>query len=175
MQGLVHIYTGNGKGKTSAAVGLGIRAYGRGFRVLMVQFLKGTETGEAITIEKLSPGFTVRRGKSTGKFSWQMSNEEKEYEKKVQNELFDYAREAVTSGEWQLVILDEIMAAIHGGMIKVEDVIKLIKEKREDVELVLTGRNAPEELIEFADYVSEIKEIKHPMKKGIAARKGIEF
>jgi len=175
MQGLVHIYTGNGKGKTSAAVGLGIRACGRGFKVLMVQFLKGTETGEAITIEKLSPTFTIHRGKSTGKFTWQMSNEEKEYEKNVQNELLDYAREAVTSGEWQLVILDEIMAAIKSEMIKLADVVKLIKDKRQNVEIVLTGRNAPEELIELADYVSEIKEVKHPMKKGIAAREGIEF
>jgi len=171
----VHIYTGNGKGKTSAAVGLGIRACGRGFKVLMVQFLKGTETGEATTIEKLSPWFTIHRGKSTGKFIWQMSNEEREFEKNVQNELFEYAREAVSSGEWQMVILDEIMAAIRNEMVKVEDVVELIKGRRNDVELVLTGRNAPEELVELADYVCEIKEVKHPMKKGIAARKGIEF
>lgn len=175
MRGLVHIYTGNGKGKTSAAVGLGIRAYGRGFKVLMVQFLKGTETGEAFTIKKLSPGFTIYRGKSTRKFFWQMNNEEKEFERNVQNELLEYALEAVTSGEWQMVILDEIMAAIENGMVKAEDVVKLIKDRDNDVELVLTGRNAPKELVELADYVSEIKEVKHPMKKGIAARKGIEF
>ncbi|HHV98238.1 MAG TPA: cob(I)yrinic acid a,c-diamide adenosyltransferase [Clostridiaceae bacterium] len=175
MQGLVHIYTGNGKGKTSAAVGLGIRACGRGFKVLMVQFLKGTETGEAITIEKLAPMFTIHRGKSTGKFTWQMSSEEKEYEKNVQNELLDYARKAAASGQWQMVILDEIMAAIKSEMVKVEDVVSLIKDRHRDVEIVLTGRNAPNELIELADYVSEINEVKHPMNKGIAARKGIEF
>lgn len=175
MRGLVHIYTGNGKGKTSAAVGLGIRAYGRGFKVLMVQFLKGTKTGEMIAIEKLSPGFTLYRGESTGKFIWQMTNQEKEHEKKVQNGLLDYARGAASNGEWDMVILDEIMAAISTGMVGIADVVQLIEGRHEKVELILTGRNVPERLIDLADYVSEIKEVKHPMKKGIGARKGIEF
>lgn len=172
---MVHIYTGNGKGKTSAAIGLGIRAYGRGFKVLMVQFLKGMETGEIKTIEKLSSGFTICRGAATGKFTWQMNDGEKEYEKKVQKGLLAQAYRAALSGEWDMVILDEVMAAVSTGMVEVKDVVQLIESRHEKVELVLTGRDAPQSLIDFADYVSEIKDIKHPMEKGVSAREGIEY
>jgi len=174
MKGLVHVYTGNGKGKTTAAVGLGMRAWGRGMKVLMVQFLKGMESGELVTIKRLDSNFTVNPGKALGKFTWNMNEEELREAAVLQRQQFDYAVNEMKSDKWDLLILDEIMAAINTGMIPLEDVLELIKSKPGRLELVLTGRNAPDELIKLADYVSEIKEVKHPLKKGIAARRGIE-
>lgn len=174
MKGLVHIYTGNGKGKTTAAIGLGIRAYGRGFRVLMVQFLKGADTGEIHTLKKLEPGFLLHRGKEITKFTWNMSEEELRQTAKLQLDIFNYAVDAAMCGGWDMVILDEILGAIGTGMMDLNEVIRFIKEKPDNFELVLTGRNAPEELVILADYVSEIKAVKHPMEKGVPARKGIE-
>jgi len=174
MRGLVHIYTGNGKGKTTAAVGLGMRAWGRGMKVLMVQFLKGMESGELITINRLDSNFTVNPGKALGKFTWEMNEEELREAAVLQRQQFDYALKEMKSDKWDVLILDEIMAAITTGMIALEDVLELINSKPERLEIVMTGRNAPDRLIELADYVSDIQEVKHPLKKGIAARRGIE-
>ena len=174
MQGLVHIYTGDGKGKTTAAVGLGTRAWGRGMKVLMVQFLKGMESGELITTRKLGPTFTINPGINLQKFTWNMDESELENAAIVQKEQFEYALKESKSDEWDLLILDEIMAAIHTGMVPLEGVLELIKDKPSRLEIVMTGRNAPDSLIEVADYVSMIHEVKHPMKKGIIARRGIE-
>jgi cob(I)alamin adenosyltransferase len=174
MTGLVHIYTGNGKGKTTAAVGLGVRAYGRGFKVLLVQFLKGTDTGELNTLKLLEPDFTVHRNDEIKKFIWDMTPDEIEDTKKIQQNIFNFGKDAIMSGKWDLVIMDEIMAAITLEFVELQDVIDLVKNKPKKVELVMTGRNAPDELVELADYVSEIKPVKHPMEKGIKARKGIE-
>lgn len=174
MKGLVHIYTGNGKGKTTSAIGLGVRACGRGMKVLMVQFLKGTDTGEIYTLKKLEPDFTLHRSTEIKKFTCSMSKNEKDEAKIIQKELFDFAADSMKSGEWDLIILDEIMAAISSGFIEVDDVADFIKDKPDKVEIVLTGRNAPAELVLLADYVSEIRSVKHPMKKGIPAREGIE-
>jgi len=175
MNGLVHIYTGNGKGKTSAAIGLGIRACGRGLKVFMAQFLKGMETGEITTLKKLEPDFILYRSASTNKFTWDMDAAELVKAREAQQSVFNYALEAAKSGKWDLIILDEIMAAISAGFVSLEDVKDFIRNKPGMLEVVMTGRNAPQELIELADYVSEINEIKHPMKNGIPARKGIEF
>ncbi len=174
MKGLIHIYTGDGKGKTTAAVGLGIRAYGRGFKVLMVQFLKGADTGEIYTLKKLEPEFLLYRGKEIKKFTWNMNEAELKETARVQQDIFNHAVDAARSGGWDMVILDEILGAVGAGMVDKNDVIKFIEEKPDNFELVLTGRNAPAELVELADYVSEIKAVKHPMEKGIPARKGIE-
>ncbi len=175
MKGLVHIYTGNGKGKTSAAVGLGIRAYGRGLKVLMVQFLKGIETGELNVLKKLEPGFVVERGEETRKFIWNMNEEEVKELKESVSSLFAQASKRALSGEWNILILDEIMASITNGLLALEDVSSFVKDKPDELEIVLTGRNAPQELIELADYVSDINCVKHPFDKGISMRKGIEF
>lgn len=175
MKGLVHIYTGNGKGKTTAAVGLGIRACGRGMKVLMVQFLKGIETGEMMTLKKLEPDFILYRGEQLPKFTWQMNDEEKKRASKIQHDIFEFAKVAAFDGKVDLLILDEIMAAVNANFLDKNMVLDFIKNKPENLELVLTGRNAPEEFIEEADYVSEIYDVKHPMNQGIPARKGIEF
>lgn len=174
MKGLVHIYTGDGKGKTTAAIGLGIRAYGRDFKVLMVQFLKGADTGEIHTLKKLEPGFLLHRSKEIKKFTWNMNEEELRETAKIQQDIFNYAVDASMCGGWDMVILDEIMGAVGTGMINLNEVVSFIKERPDNFELVLTGRNAPAELVLLADYVSEIKAVKHPLKKGIPARRGIE-
>lgn len=174
MKGLVHIYTGDGKGKTTAALGLGIRAYGRGFKVLLVQFLKGSETGEMKTLEKLAPGFVLYRGKEIKKFTWNMNEEELQELKRDTADVFRYASREALSDTWDMIILDEIMASVSMGFIQTDEISGLIKQKPTKLEVVMTGRNAPKELIDLADYVSEIHAVKHPFEKGISARPGIE-
>lgn len=174
MPGLVHVYTGNGKGKTTAALGLGIRAYGRGFKVLLVQFLKGADTGELKVLANLGTAFEVRRS-NTKKFVKEMNTLEFCAAQQIHQELFEYAVAVGRQGEADLIILDEIMATINLGLLTLAAVVKFIKEKPGDLELVLTGRDAPPELLELADYVSDIRAVKHPLTKGIKARSGIEF
>jgi len=174
MEGLVHIYTGDGKGKTTAAVGLGLRAWGRGKRVLMVQFLKEMESGELTAIDKLGEGFMVNRGRFMNKFTWEMGEGERKEAAALQNQQLEYAWKEMKTDQWDMLILDEIMAAITTGMIPPEDVLALIDDKPDRLELVLTGRNAPDQLVDAADYVSEIREVKHPFQRGIGARRGIE-
>lgn len=173
--GLVHIYTGNGKGKTTASLGLGIRAYGAGLRVLMVQFLKGSETGELKVIERLGPEFKIIRQDKIKGFIWNMNEEEKKELKSAVKSIFNTALEASASGEWDMLIMDEMMGALSNGLISLDEVINLIKNRSEGLEVIMTGRNAPKELIELADYVSEIRPVKHPFDRGIPARKGIEY
>jgi cob(I)alamin adenosyltransferase len=175
MKGLIHIYTGDGKGKTTAAIGLGVRACGQGMRVLMVQFLKGMPTGEMYSLKNLEPGFILHRGTGTSKFTWQMTEEEKAQAAREQYEIFEFGVRAAENGECDMLIMDEVLGALSAGMIDIESLLKFISSKPEKLELVLTGRNAPPELTTAADYVSEILAVKHPARKGINARKGIEF
>ncbi|MDD4679375.1 MAG: cob(I)yrinic acid a,c-diamide adenosyltransferase [Clostridia bacterium] len=174
MRGLVHIYTGDGKGKTSAAVGLGLRAWGRGMKVLMVQFLKGSQSGELIAAQKLGETFKINLGTALKKFTWEMNKAELQEAAAAQKKQFEYARKESESRNWDVLILDEIMAAIQQKMISADKVMELIVNKPEELELVLTGRNAPDVLIDKADYVSRIMEVKHPFNKGIQSRTGIE-
>lgn len=175
MKGLVHIYTGDGKGKTTAAIGLGVRACGRGMKVLMVQFLKSIPTGEMYSLKSLGPDFVLCRGTESGKFTWQMDRDEKDRAAAEQQELFNCAANAAWNGECDLLILDEVLGAVSAGMLDREQLVSFIKNKPDKLELVLTGRNADDELVGLADYVSEIRAVKHPAEKGIQARKGIEF
>ena len=175
MKGLVHIYTGDGKGKTTAALGLGVRACGRGLKVLMVQFLKGAPTGEIYSTKKLEPGFVLQRGTETRKFTWEMNEAEKAKTAAEQCLIFENAVRAAEGGECDLLILDEALGAISSGMLNKCAVIEFIKGKPENLELVLTGRGATSDLIELADYVSEIKAVKHPAEKGVNGRVGIEL
>lgn len=173
MSGLVHIYTGNGKGKTTAAIGLGIRAAGCGMKVLMVQFLKGRQSSEEISLERLKPDFELYKIKTTDKFSWQLTEDEKVQMQESSLHLLDYVMKLADKKD--LIILDEVIAAINTGMIGLDIITDFIKNKPSELEVVLTGRNPCRELVELADYVSEINAVKHPMTKGIPARKGIEF
>lgn len=173
-KGLIQVYTGDGKGKTTASIGLGIRAAGRGFKVYMVQFLKGTDTGELHTLKNVE-NFKVFRFQSTEKFFWSLNEEEKKILAEDMKKAYEFVVDVLQNKKCDILILDEIMAAIHSKMYTVEDVVKLIDIKPKEIELVLTGRNAPQEIIERADLVTEMKAIKHPFEKGIPARYGIEY
>ncbi|MFT9056488.1 MAG: cob(I)yrinic acid a,c-diamide adenosyltransferase [Ethanoligenens sp.] len=169
-KGLIHIYTGNGKGKTTAAMGLACRAAGAGLRVLIAQFLKGRDTGELVSLKTL--GIPVMRT-DVKKFIPYMDAAERANCKASQEHCF---REACAQmGNFDLVILDEIIGATAAGMIELDELLNCVKSKPSQTELVLTGRNAPQALIDCADYVSEIQCIKHPYENGVQARKGIEF
>ena len=171
-KGLVQVYTGDGKGKTSAAFGLALRAIGRGLRVYIIQFIKGGfDYGELYIIDKL-PNLTL---KSFGRGKFITAKQPEKEDIKLANDALKLATKIVQSGENDIVILDEINVAISLNLIDPEEVIRLIQTKPLHVELVLTGRNAPEKIIELADLVTEMKEVKHPFKKGQPARIGIEY
>lgn len=174
MEGLIHVYTGNGKGKTTAAIGLGVRASGSGLNVLMVQFLKSAHTSELIALQKLN-NFKVYRSKDIKGFIWQMNEEQKKKLHEAVIDCYKHAINSVMDGSVDLLIMDEVLGTIKNGIISSEAIIAFLKQKPKKLEVVLTGRDAPPEIIEIADYVSEIMEIKHPMYKGVPARKGIEF
>lgn len=175
-EGLVLINTGNGKGKTTAALGLALRAAGHNFRVLILQFIKGRwKTGEAKIMEKLKPLIEIEQlGRGFIKFKNGKPQPTKE---QIDNaiESFKYAREKIYSRKYHMVILDEINNLIDYGLLKVEDVVNLIKNKPKKISIVLTGRNAHHKLVDIADTVTEMKEVKHAFSKGIKARKGIEY
>ncbi len=173
--GLIHIYTGDGKGKTTAALGLGIRACGSGMKVLLVQFLKNIHSSELEIIKKLEPDFEFIRGFSCAKFTWDMNSEELEQSSREAAEMLEQVKATVQKGEYDLVILDEILGVVSVKLLPVEAVLDFLRTKPEKVELVLTGRDAHEDLIKAADYVSEIRAVKHPFEKGITSRKGIEY
>lgn len=171
-KGLVQVYTGNGKGKSSAAFGLALRAIGRGLKVYIIQFIKGGfDYGELYIVDKL-PNLTLKAF-GRGKFVTEKPPGKADVE--LAEEALALAEEVVKSGEYDIVILDEINVALNLKLIQIEKVLELIKNKPKHVELVLTGRYAPNEIIEAADLVTEMKEVKHPFNKGFQARKGIEY
>ena len=172
MNGLIQIYTGNGKGKSTASYGLALRASGRGFKTIIIQFLKqGNCYGEHFAIEKIE-NIDI---KSFGQPKFVNFKNPAPEDIKLANEAFDFSKKTINEGKYDIVILDEINIAVHFNLIKFENVIEMLRNKPENVEVVLTGRSAPKELIEIADLVSEIYEIKHPYQKGINAREGIEY
>ncbi len=171
-KGLVQVYTGDGKGKTSAAFGLALRAVGRGLRVYVIQFIKGGfDYGELHIVHGL-PDFKLKAF-GRGKFITEMPPTNEDV--KLAKEALELAKEVVNSDEYDVVILDEVNVAISLTLVDVNEVVDLIRSKPERVELVLTGRNAPPEIIEMADLVTEMKEIKHPYTQGLPPRKGIEY
>jgi len=171
-KGFVQVYTGDGKGKTTAAFGLALRAIGRGLKVYMIQFIKGGfDYGELYVVEKL-PNLTLKAF-GRGRFVTEKPAEKEDV--RLAEEALALAENVVKSGEYDIVILDEINVALNLKLIKIEKVLELVKNKPKNVELILTGRYAPREIIEAADLVTEMKEVKHPYNKGFSARKGIEY
>jgi cob(I)alamin adenosyltransferase len=171
-RGCTQIYTGNGKGKTTAALGLALRAVGRGLKVCVFQFIKGGGPyGEHLIAGKLAPFFTIIQ---TGQPGW-VNTKDISADRRIAQEAFVRAREMLISGDYDLFICDEINGAVGFGLIDVEQVLELIRLRPEKVELVLTGRNAHELVIEAADLVTEMREIKHYYKAGVPARTGIEM
>lgn len=171
-QGLIQVYTGNGKGKTTASLGLALRGVGRELMVCMIQFMKGGGPyGEQIAAQRLAPYLTIVQ---TGRPGWVNKENPHETDKALAGDALELARRAVTSGEYDLVILDEINGAVSMGLVPVDGLLELMRDKPHNVELVLTGRNADARVIEAADLVTEMREIKHYYKAGVKARIGIE-
>jgi len=173
--GLVIVYTGGGKGKTTAALGMALRAVGYQHKVCMIQFIKGSwHYGEMDSSKRLGSEFElVAVGK--GFVGILDDNTPKEVHEKYAKDAIKICKEKILSEKYDLVILDEINYAVNLGLISSDDVIELIKIKPKKLDLVLTGNYAKEEIIELADLVTEMKEIKHPLKSGIKAKKGIDF
>ena len=173
--GLVQVYYGKGKGKTTAAIGLGIRALGNDYKVIMIQFLKHDTTGECRMIKALEPNFKIFHFEKKRGFTWQLNEEEKQELKSETSNALKFASKVMDTGQCDVLILDEILNSLELGFISEEEVCNLIDSKSDDVELVLTGRSLPESIAKRADYISCIENIKHPMEKGIDARRGIEY
>jgi cob(I)alamin adenosyltransferase len=208
--GLVQVYTGKGKGKTTFSLGIALRALGSGMKVAVVQFMKGggytgefvaannffpdyqfsfsqfgkgcvnedlqLKLGEATVAGKCKKGDFIRESKDCGDCRWCFTYE-KEIERENVRAGLGHAKKLLESGNWDIVVLDEINCAVAEGIVEASEVLELAKivKKSKKVELILTGRNAPQEFIDFADLVTDMNEVKHPWQKGIAARKGIEY
>jgi len=171
-KGLTQVYTGDGKGKTSAAFGLALRAVGRSLKVYVIQFIKGGfDYGELYIVKRL-PNLKLEAF-GRGRFVTEVPPTKEDV--KLAKEALALAREVVSGGEYDVVILDEINVALSLKLIGVDEVTDLIRDKPDHVELVLTGRDAPPEVVELADLVTEMREIKHPYTKGTPPRKGIEY
>jgi cob(I)alamin adenosyltransferase len=168
--GLILVYTGNGKGKTTAALGVLLRSLGHGLRSCTVQFLKGKwRTGERMFAERNNLEWSVMgRG-----FTWE--SEDTSRDREMARAAWTFAAERILSGEYDLVILDEICYAMQYGYVGCQDVLETLRGRPAGLHVILTGRNAPEALVEAADLVTEMREIKHPYKKGAPAAKGIDF
>lgn len=173
MSGLIHLYCGDGKGKTTAALGLTIRAIGNDFRVIFVQFLKNQETGELAALNSLK-GVTVIRGKEGSGFSFSMTEDEREKTRQLHTENLKAAIDLVHSGAYDMLVLDEIVGANRRNLIDQALLEDFVRNKPDNLELVMTGREPAQWMLDCADYVSEIKKVKHPFDRGIPARIGIE-
>ena len=171
-KGLIHIYCGEGKGKPRAGVGLAVGAAGRGLRVLISRFLKTEDSGE-VEVLRAIPGITVLPCERTFGFLFRMSPEQKREAARYFQGQFE--KTAAMAQDYDLLILDEIMASVNGGVVKEESVLQFLEEKPEGLEVVLTGRDPSEELMAKADYISRIQAVRHPYEQGVTAREGIEY
>ena len=170
-KGLVIVHTGTGKGKTTAALGLMLRAWGHGQKVLLLQFMKrpSNNTGEYRAAQRLGVE-VIARGDGLG---WRSRDPEKS--RALAQELWALAREKINSGEHQMVILDELSYPIQYGWLPVEEALEVLRQRPEGVHVVITGRQVPQPLIDLADLVTEMREVKHPLRHGVKAQPGIEF
>ncbi len=172
--GLVSVYTGSGRGKTTAALGLALRVLGWGGRVCVVQFIKGySEIGEARFAQKFNDRFVLKQFASSDDPS--ITENDLPHRRASAQEALSFSETAIADGKFDLVILDEINNAMHYNLVDMAHVMKMIQTKPVHVEVVLTGRGAPEQIIEMADYVTEMKLIKHPFESGITARRGVDY
>lgn len=173
-KGLIHLYYGNGKGKTTAAFGLALRASGRGKKVVIVQFLKSSPSGEITALKNIS-NITILRGKGGTSFTFSMDKKEREETYAIHNQNFSAAIELAKTEKCQLLILDEVLDAIQAELLDYNLFSQFLYSKPEQLEIVITGHNPGKNLLEIADYVTEMVNHKHPYDKGIPAREGIEY
>ncbi len=172
-KGLVLVFTGNGKGKTTAALGLALRSWGHDMNVLMLQFIKSRQCGEHLAVQRMQSEFEMRPlGRGFINFN---NAEDLVRQQQAAREVLQQVEDAMLSGQYQVLILDEILYALKYGLIDLPGVLALIDGKPDALHLVLTGRDAPPEIIDRAHLVTEMKEIKHPYQQGIPAQKGIEY
>ena len=173
MRGFVHCYTGDGKGKTTASLGLALRAAGHKKKVLIIQFMKGNiEYGELNGIKMLAPFVTI---KQFGRESFVSKENPEQTDIDFAKKGLSFAAKEIKSGKFDIIILDEINVALDFKLISLESVVNIIKNKPEKLELILTGRYANEKIIELSDLVTEMKEIKHYYHKNVTGREGIEY
>ncbi|HBN81536.1 MAG TPA: cob(I)yrinic acid a,c-diamide adenosyltransferase [Ruminococcaceae bacterium] len=173
-RGLVHLYYGDGKGKTTAAAGLGLRAWGRGKTVLMVQFLKGFDSGEILALGRLGGRCRLFPGTPVKKFTGSMSARERERTALEQRRMFFGAAEQCLSGLCDVAVFDELVDAVNLGAVSVPEVADFIRSPARMCEVVITGHRPDPAFFEFCDYITEMKKIRHPFDRGIRARDGIE-
>ena len=169
---MIQIYTGNGKGKTTAALGVAMRAVGHGLKVIMIQFMKGKIDYGELTAAQSLRGFTIEQ---YGRPDFVNPEHPDKEDIRLAQEGLRRAQEVIACKKYDIVILDEIIVAVSFGLIKVQEVIELITGAPKDMELILTGRYMPPELEQHADLISDIREVKHHFQKGASARKGIEY
>lgn len=174
-KGLIHIYTGEGKGKTTASIGLAVRASGQGLKVLFVQFFKedSAPSGEKNVFAGL-PDIELMRSNCRHPMFTKGSTD-LEFVRRSVVDTYNTAKEKAALGGFDMLVLDEVFSAVNGGWIKIEDLISFLEGRPEWLEVVMTGRGAPVEAVQTADYVTEMLKIKHPYDYGVGARKGIEF
>lgn len=173
-KGLLHIYCGDGKGKTTAATGLAVRAAGSGMKVLFVRFLKNENSGELKILDMIPEVEVIHLAKSFG-FYKNLSEQERTELREVYAQLWRETVERIQTGVYDMLVLDEFAAAYRYGLVEADEAVRILEERPENLEVVLTGREPDERLLGIADYVSEIQKKKHPFDRGILARRGIEF
>ncbi len=171
---MIHIYCGDGKGKTTCAMGLALRALGREMSVVVAQFLKGSTSGEILQLEKID-GVRIFRLEEELPFTFQMSSEQKNRALQLHNRIFQKAIHFVNAGYCDMLILDELLSALETELIDSKMVMNFLESINNKVEVVITGRNPPENIIDLADYITEMRLQKHPFEKGVPAREGIEY
>ena len=171
---LLHIYCGDGKGKTTASVGLAVRAAGSSMRVLFARFLKNEFSGELKILDQIPEIEVLHLEKSYGFFKT-LSEKEQEEVREMYGRLWNTIQRKISTGDYDMLVIDEFMAAYRYGLIPNEEAVQFLKDRPDNLEVVLTGRDPSDELLELADYISEVKMVRHPFEKGIRARKGIEY
>lgn len=173
-RGLLHIYCGDGKGKTTAAIGLAVRAAGCNRKILFARFLKTENSGELRILDQISEIKVIHLPKNFG-FYKNLNEEERIEMRGMYQDVWNLIREEIQTGEYKMLVMDEFMAAYRYELVNKSEALEFLKGRPLDLEVVLTGRDPEMELLDIADYVSEIQKVKHPFDKGIIAREGIEY